>query len=161
MTDLLAAELAAAEQQAAHLRAQVEAEQQASQQRAAAAQQQWDSEFLASWQATKDRLQTDMAAAEEEFRKAVLADPIYQAYIRWRATRVRLMAVHRDALNVANGNGTPNLGPGHEMSWRFPEFLDAVLPVLEREASNLGERDSEDRWEARAQTIEAAKKGNA
>ncbi|MEU4618849.1 hypothetical protein AB0G04_02560 [Actinoplanes sp. NPDC023801] len=149
-------ELAAVESRAAQLRAQVEADQAAASRRVTEAQAQWDRDFMASWEKQKEQAQAEQQDAAERFRQAVLADPVCQAYIHWRAARYRVMAVHRDATNIGNTSGADNT-PAYEMTFRFPDFLEALVPMLEQEAGKLGESDSEQRWEERAQVAEAAR----
>lgn len=153
-----AQQLAEVEQHAAQLRAQAEAEQAAAIERADAARAQWDADFMARWRDAEAAAAAEQRQAEDEFRAAVLADPLCQAYIRWRAARVRRMAVTRDAGNIGRAIGSAD-APAGEMTWRFPELLEALVPILEREASSLGEQDSEDRHDQRAQVQQDARQG--
>lgn len=145
-----AQQLAEAEQHTAQLRAQAEAEQREALARADAARDQWDRDFMARWRDEEAAAVAAQDQAEKDFRAAVLADPVCAAYIRWRAARHRRMALVRDAGNTGRTIGAADT-PAGEMTWRFPELVDALAAVAEKEAGIIGEQDSEDRYEQRAQ----------
>lgn len=149
-------QLAEAEERAAAYRRQIEqqeAEEAASRLRRFDA---WDKQAVADYPAQAEALQAEERQAYEEFRAAVLADPVYSTWIRHRAARLR-----RSKLNDSTAGAMERLNlPGNRpnpLSYAGARLLEDVLDFCENEAGQIAEDEQQDRWEMR----EAAGNGDA
>ncbi len=135
--DVLAAELARREQEAAREQAQAEAAWQV--ERANRAR-----DILDNWKSTEEELIASEADAYEEFKAALLADPVVVAFVRYRRHRFRRASLRTEAQTAANMLGEP------QTAERIPylndwgsRLIEDLTDVADAEARRLAAEDSE------------------
>lgn len=148
--------LAQAEEQAAAYRRQIEqeeAEREAARLRRLDA---WDKQAVADYPAQTEALQAEERQAYEEFRAAVLADPVYSAWIRHRAARLRRSKLNENTAGAMERLNLPGNRP-NPLSYADARLLEDVIRFCDDEAGQIAADEQEDRFEAR----EAAGNGDA
>lgn len=139
-----AAQLAEAEQLAAQLRTQHQAEQAAANERYETARAEWAHSFLAGYPDAEAALLDEEKEAEKAFRAAVLADPMVAAFVRMRAARYRVATLSQDAENLGNRYGGDLRVTVHRRSG--VALIEEVVRIVEREAGNIGQGESDARY---------------
>ncbi len=147
--------LAEAEERAAQLRRQVE-QQQADEAAARTRRlERFDRELVAAYPAREEAIHAEEKQAFEEFRAAVLADPLVAAWIKYRAGRERRTFLRMEVTNAMNRSSID--GPRHpDLNYRDPRLLEDVLDFAEKEARRIVAEEMDAHHERR----EAAGRGD-
>lgn len=145
LTNMTAEELATelARKQAEQA-AEAAAEQAAREERQAA----HDRELVAAYDATEAAMKAEEDAAYEEFRAALLTDPVFSAWIRYRAGRWRRTYLRSDVVAAMDRTGHDGPKPT-DLAYRDPRLLEDALQFCEDEARRLAADDAERRQSAR------------
>ena len=151
MTDLatLTARALAAEGKAAAAREQAEDEQRRHLEAQEARERAWDETALAAYDDDDDALAAEEKAALAALREAVLADPVYGSWLRYRTARQRRWLRQSEAGSIINRwNLPPRPFP---MVGRGSEDLSAVVAeIVTREAMVAAAEEADARAEERS-----------
>ncbi len=149
-------QLAEAEERAEQIRRQVE--QQQAEEAAARARrlERFDRELVAAYPAQEEAIHAEEQQAYEEFRAAVLADPVFSAWIKYRAGRERRTHLRMEIQNAMNRSGIPGTRPA-DLNYTDPRLLEDVLDFAEKEARRIVADEMAEHHERR----EAAGNGDA
>ncbi|MGY1733905.1 hypothetical protein ACI798_20540 [Geodermatophilus sp. SYSU D01045] len=149
-------QLADAEAAAAQLRADVEtraAEALAARERRLA---EFDAAAVDTITERMEQLRAEEAQAAEDFRAAVLADPMYDAWVRMRAATGARFHLDRELSGIAHRLGRPE----HRTTerWGHESLTEEALAIATREASNRA-ADVADAYDAAREAAGAGDEG--
>jgi hypothetical protein len=131
--DQLAAEHAEHQARAAAAAARL-AEHQAAEAADAVAQlDAYDRQVIADYRSREAALVEQEQAARDEFRTAVLNDPMIAAWVRYRSLRWARTALRADVQNAITRTGS-DIRPPVELRYAAPRLWEDILQVAEDEA---------------------------
>lgn len=150
MTDVqqLAEQHAEHQARAAELAAQLDRERAEAEDARQARLDEHDRAVVSGYQATEAAMQNDEAEAYEQFKAAIVADPVLSAWITYRAARWRRTHLRGEVQNAMRSTGDSRRPPP-DLSYRDPRLLDDVLELAEREARRIAADEADARQAAR------------
>ncbi len=149
--DALEREAQQAQQRADAARVQAQAQRDAQAARQAQRREQVERQALAEFD--EAQLEADMKAAREELRQAVLADPVYRAWIRWQVASQRRYRRTAEARALAEKYDRPRIP---DVSHYPDNALVSIVHDLMAEADALAWDEEQARLQTRQDEVERA-----
>lgn len=145
MTATTADQYARAQAKADELRTRAEQEQAAQQQATADRALAHDRQVVADFPAHDRELQQQEAQALEDFRAAVLADPVFEAWARYRAGRWKRTHLRGVVQTAMDSTGSTDPRPA-DLRYYEPRLVEDVVALLEDHARDLA-ADTAQEWD--------------